>query len=321
MQVRTVFITDETVRDPIARWPEVNLICAGCRVAAGLDSDGNIHYDYMSHRPYEFRLRDAYWKDLKALAADRYNPGVLLGLKRDGTCILSKDPFAGWTSGQFFSRTKADNPAFTALRSFVHSLRSVEQIAVSGTMFLALDSSGRLHARPYVGLTYGSPFHADSLDRLDELAAAVSAWENVRRILLAEPYLIIAQKRSGEILCGGQTSDLYGTFGKKNLAELQSLTLTDACGYYGGESMHFAFLDDSGLLHCPRYPKTEDRFLQVEGLDHTFIALREDGRIVAFQDGFDGIARQWPAMRQISLGRRDPSRYDDLFLMGIPLTE
>ena len=312
MENRCVYVTDEAMQQRLTGWPVLETVAAGCRLIAGVDVEGVLHGDSVSY------IRAPYWTGLRALAADRHNAGVLFGLRGDGTCLLAKDPFAGWSDDRLFPRTKTDNRDYTFLHHFVHSLTGVVQIAATGSMFLALDGAGRVHALVYVGLSYSGPVSPYTYDWLSQLAREVSGWEGVRQILLAEPELIVAQKHDGELLIAGYANDLYGTFGRSRLASLRDRKLTDACGYYGGESMHFAFLDDEGRLISLRYPETEDRFLQIEGLGHTFLALRRDGRVVCFQDGFEEITAFWPPMRQISLGRRRTGVYDDLFLAGLP---
>ena len=148
------------------------------------------------------------------------------------------------------------------------------------------------------------------------ITESISIWQDVRRILVAEEDIVIAQKSSGELLCAGSTQDLYGTFGKNNFIKLQDYQLMDACSYYGGESMRFAFLDDEKILHDNKYGSSEDettRYIQLVGLDHCFLGLKDNGIIVSFQ-GLNTDHLMWPLVSQVAIGR---NRNCEVFLVGL----
>ena len=117
MQNNNLYITDPKLQEWSSRWPSVDKIYAGNRLAAGIDSQGNLRY--VSHEAY---FRDQYWHNLIMLSTDKYHLGVVLGLKSDGTCVVAKYPFAGWGSYSVRSRdTDLGNNGFGAMLFYIHS--------------------------------------------------------------------------------------------------------------------------------------------------------------------------------------------------------
>ncbi len=314
MNHNNIYTTDEIFQKRVSDWPCLKSVYAGCRIAVGIDSSGALHDFPMAV------LKPGYWDNIIQLAPDKYHSHVLFGLKADGTCVVSKAPFAGWSSySRQYESTVMGNDAFEALLHAIHSWEGIVQIAASGALLLALDSNGKVHARQYLWDRW-DPFFSSETDALPQtIKEAVSTWHDVRRILVAEENIVIAQKNSGEMLFAGNPTDLYGVFGRSNYLKLQDAELIDACTYFGGESMYFAFLDSEKNVHSGlcRYPEAEmSHFIQLEGLDHSFLGLRDDGRIISFR-GFETDRLLWPGIKQIALGRRDFQRYDDLFLVGL----
>ena len=308
MKKRNVYITDPEIQKKVSSWPELKMIYTGCEFIAGTGWDGELHYYSNTY------LRYGYREKVIMLAPDKHHTAVVFGLKEDGTCVVGKAPFAGWNSyGREYSDTVIGNDFYGSLLFGVHSLKDIVQIAVNGSLLLALDGSGKVHTKQYV-----SNRHSLDDDKV-RFIRAINDWENVRRILLAEQDIIIAQKHSGELVCAGYTQDLFGTYGEKAFRKLQDKELADACAFYGGESMYFAFLDSEGKLYSSRRGTEEARFTQLEGLDHAFLGLREDGQVVSFQGGLEDRIRKWPKMKMISLGRRTRGHYDDLLLSGLPV--
>ena len=71
--------------------------------------------------------------------------GVVLGLKKDGTCVLGKDAFAGNASYYYlFNSTRMGNDLFSYLLAEVHSWHDIRQIMANDRFFAALDGSGRI---------------------------------------------------------------------------------------------------------------------------------------------------------------------------------
>ena len=157
-------------------------------------------------------------------------------------------------------------------------------------------------------------------DYCQEQREAIASWQGIRRILLAEMDIVIAQKHTGELVFAGSGQDLYGTFGRDSFRKLQDRELVGACSYCGGESYYYVFLDADGALHS-RHRSAEGLFLQVDGLDHLCLALREDGRVALLHGYFEEPWKDWPPMRQITIGRRDFNNYDILFVAGLTATE
>lgn len=308
-----IFVSDRQLQERLSGWPELKGIYAGCALTAGVDNEGNLRYDSKTY------IRSSYWKRLIMLAPDKDHSGVLFGLKDDGTCVVAKDPFAGWTSqSDEYSSTAMGDAAFGYLLDDIHSFRDIVQIRVSGSLFLALDKSGRVRVRQYRWDPYlqdkNEPFF-NSAKTAKKQKETIESWQDIRQILIAEEDIIIAQKNNGELVIAGSTADLFGTQSRESIDRLQEKVLIDACTYYGGESMRFAFLDEEGDLYS-EYDSHDRKFIQLAGLDHTFLGLQRDGSVVSFQGVFDTEVHKWPKMRQISLGRRNLNGFDDLFLVG-----
>ena len=310
MQNTNLFVTDPDIERCRSQWPDLKAVYAGCKLLAGLDLQGNFHYHSTAYTYY----RSKYWDNLVMMAPDKDHTGVLFGLKTDGTCVVSKDPFAGYESySPAYNSTRLGNDGFSSLLKKIHSVENIIQIAVSGSLFLALDRQGKVHPRRYL---WENSFDRWGRDSVQFQIEAIESWENIRRILLAERDIVIAQKNSGELVTAGYTNDLYGTFGETAFRCLQDYELIDACSFCGGESFYYVFLDADGTLHNNRRPEKQ-RFRQVVGLDHAFLGLRTDGKIISFQGTLEESVRNWPHMKQISIGRRSFDRYDDLFLAGL----
>ena len=310
MNKNNIFMTDSELQNRVSRWPSVEKIYTGSNLIAGIDSRGSLHETSKTYFRYD------YWNNLVMLAPDKYHEGVVFGLKSDGSCVICKEPFAGALSSEFrFPYTYIGNDAFGNMLSFIHSWQNIVQIAVSGELFLALDKSGSIHVDLYAE-SY-SPFESPEI--VQKYIETISSWQDIRTILIADFDIIIAQKNNGELALAGYTDDLYGTFSKKRFEELQKTELVDACFFYGGESKYFAFLDVNGNLHNSRFTESEgQKFTQIVGLDHEFLALRDDGMVISFQGIFGKGVQKWPKMKQIALGRRfNSTQYDDLFLAGL----
>ena len=206
-----------------------------------------------------------------------------------------------------------DNNCFSGLLYSIHTVKDAVQIAATGRLFLALDRAGRVHVRRYLWERFYFP---DQPDYCRQQIDTIESWRDIRRILLAEPDTVIAQKNSGELVYAGSGQDLFGTFGEASFRQLQDREIVGACSYCGGESYYFVFLDADGILHSRRWQE-ERRFRQVVGLDHAFLGLTTDGQVVSFQGPLEESAENWPRMKQIAIGRRSFDSYDDLFLAGL----
>lgn len=313
-----IYTSDENLTKAVSNWPNLHVIYGGCKFLAGLGDDGNVHYTtdtYSYLLPWE-------WENIRALAMDKQHNAVFFGLKNDGTCMITKKPFAGNSSyDRDFSATRLrnGNDGFSILHEKVHSLGDIVQIAVDGTVLWALDKDGNVHGVPYgrqFWLYYGWDPH-EFHNSIDTKLQTSESWRCVRKILIAQDDILIAQKENGELVYAGHTGDLFGTFGERAFRKMQDHELIDACSFYGGESAYFAFLDSDHTLHCERLCKTkEQKFSQIIGLDHSFIGLTDEGTIVQFQ-GIPMNISHWPGMKQISIGRKCQHNYDNLYLVGI----
>ena len=312
MENISLYSTDARMQERLSRWENIRTLAAGCEMLAGIEESGGIRYDSLTY------VRTEFWHDLVALSADKYHSGVLFGLKADSTCVISKAPFAGFNAwGERFYGTNIENDGYARLHARVHSLTNVVQIVANDGLFVALDKDGFVHAIPYGNIPiyqlveYGHPWKA-AMEVTDR-------WKDVRQILLVDHGLVIGQKTDGEVVAAGALGDLFGTFGRKGLDEISNYKIVDACGHYGGESMHFAFLDSDGIVHGdhPVNLRTEGRYKQIVGLDHTFAGLREDGKVVFWQQSFEADVSEWPRMREIVIGRKTWDKYDELVLTGI----
>lgn len=318
--MNNIYITDEDIQRFVSGWPYLESVFAGCEILAGLDKEGTLHY----YSPLYSYLRSNYWENTVQLAADKYHPCVVFGLKSDGTCVVSKEPFAG--NGSYrkeFEATRMGNESFEGLLHSIHCLSGITQIAVNGSLFLALDTNGKMHAINYRDFNFDSfldflYLNSNTSTGQANIEDTVKTWNDVRRILLADEDIVIAQKNSGELLCAGYTQDLYGTFGKDKFLKLQDFQLIDACSFYGGESMHFAFLDEEKNLHDYMFSEHKgEHYIQIVGLDHSFLGLKDNGEIVNFQGQLKTDQLSWPPLKKISIGKRTRQAYDDLFLVGL----
>lgn len=313
-----VYVSDASLANATAGWPALHSIYGGCNMLVGLDMDGKLCFTTDTHAYLLFWK----WDDMKMLSLDKHHNAVVFGLKHSGTCMISKNPFAGYTSySKDFAVTRlpAGNNGFSILLEDVHALNDIVQIATDGAILWALDKNGNVHGVPY-GSHYWWYYGWDS----DEYEGSINfkletaeKWHNIRRLLIAEEDVLVAQKNSGELVYAGHTGDLFGTFGEKDFHKLQDCELIDACGFYGGESKHFAFLDAAHTLHCKWFSEAEEhKFSQIVGLDHSFIGLTDAGTLIQFQ-GVSMDISNWPRMKQISIGRKCQHRYDNLYLAGI----
>ena len=290
-------------------WSDIDDVYAGCRVVAAV-TEGRLRTASMG------LLYQEPWRDVTMVACDKELPSVFFGLTADGRCMISDDPSKGPSPMQrLFARHGDNDIDYEGISYWLSRLRDIVQIAVNGSLFMALDKFGTVHVVQYRKCWFTGP------DPFREQARTICYWNDIRRILITELDIVVAQKNSGELVCAGSTQDLFGTFGRKAFSELQDSELVDACGFYGGESMHFAFLGSDGMMHCNRFDSEGQRFIQLEGLDHEFVALREDGKVISFQGPLDGEMDDWPAMKRISLGRMKTDTYDNLFLVGLASIE
>ena len=305
MNNNNIYITDEKIQRRVTSWPDLALIQAGCGILTGIDTHGGFHYDSLIY------LRSGYWDDVVMTAMTWNCFGVVLGLKKDGTCVLGKDAFAGNASYYYlFNSTRMGNDLFSYLLAEVHSWHDIRQIMANDRFFAALDGSGRVHLCEFGWARGGSS---------RQLFLKAEEWTNVRQLLLMVPDLILAQDENDQLLAAGVEQDLRGNVGAQTLERLNGTRLAGAAGWYGGEGMHFAFLDNNGRVYGSyqeRWDAIEEPIRQICGCDHTIAALTQSGRIIYLQDGFAGLTDNWPLMRQIALGKRS-SAYDDLYLAGL----
>lgn len=309
-----IYTTNEQLTNQLSRLPSLRSIYAGCALTAGIDIDGELQY---SSTNFAY-LSTKYWINVVQLALDKYHPDVIFGLKADKTCVVGKCPFAGWASyNERYSGTRMGNDSFGWLLRSVHNLNGIVQIAVNGSHLFALDEDGMVHAIEYRStMNIWTPF-TPSLS--EQIAKSVRSWHDVRHIILAEEEVVIAQMNNGELLCAGSTQDLYGTFGEKDFVKLQDTQIVDACAYFGGESKYYAFLDAENNIHglSRRFAGADGKyFVQIVGLDHSFLGLKDNGEIVSFQ-GIETDKLHWPGMKQISIGKESPIGYDNVFLVGL----
>lgn len=300
-----IFITDEKILSHVEGWPDLVSVQAGCGILTGIDTQGDFHYDSLVY------LRYGYWNDIVMTAQTWYCPGVVLGLKKDGTCVLGKDAFAGWSSFNFrYNATRIGNDLFGYLLSEVHRWHDIRQIMANDCFFVALDGNGQVHLCEFGG-KYG--------DHSCQLFYKAREWTNARRLLLAAPDVILAQDKNNQLLTAGFDQDLRGNVGSKTLELLNRTELVGAAGWYGGEGMHFAFLDTHGRVYGSyqaQWETLQEPVRQICGCDHTIAALTQSGRIIYLQDGFAALTDSWPPMRMIALGKRSAA-YDDLYLVGL----
>lgn len=299
-----IYVTDAFFQEKVQTWPMLSKVFAGNRSLIGIDEDNEIQYSgpalYMSYR---------YWYDIVEIAADLNNPEVILGLRSDGTCVVRKAPFAGMLSmDRIYRSTEGGNLFFESLLSSVHSWKDIVQIAVSGYYFLALDKTGNLHYRRYLW----SDNSFSSEDPFD----AMGEWSDIRRILIANENVIVAQRRAGKICIAGYEDAFRGTVSRSCISELENSVIIDACAFYGGESMHYAFLTDEHRLISDWHFEETEGIVQLAAHDHTCAALTADGRIIYGLDDHSSITDNWPKLAAIAIGTKS-NRYDDLFIVGI----
>ena len=212
----SLFNFSDWVKEPITD------IYAGCGCVMALLWDGRTLYKSIDGSsgpdPCE-------WSRIKQIAISRIVFNAAIGLREDGSCALSFDPF---------------DPFETDPARVIRDWKNIKQVAASDAFF-GLDSDGRVH---YAWLS--STLH----DRYDDYAATAE-WKNVRKIIAHSTQSVFGITEDGHVLCAGRktTNGPHGDL-RERIASISGVR--DVCTYGAECDGIFILLENGTVIAFPR---------------------------------------------------------------------
>lgn len=284
MRRNNLLLTHPVLAEMTAHWPLLDTVAAGCGCVMGIDQAGQAHYAALNRLHVFSNL----WQGMRQVAVDPELPGLALGLRMDGTLVLTHEAHTR-AAGDWFS--------FFPVRNAVHHWAGdAVQVLLNGRYALTLTKTGGVRA---VRLMPPRGWLSDEPPLTRDLAA----WTGAARLLCASPDTVYAADGEGRLMIAGARTDYEGLGGAAFREAAESLSITAVCCYAGGESVCTALLTRDGRLigNALLSPITED-CVDVSGAGHAAAALTAAGRVVSFgQEALPGV-RQWPEIACLSLG-------------------
>lgn len=283
MRSNNLLVTDAVLMEKTAHWPVLRSISAGCGCVVGIDEAGQAHYA----APEGLHIQPWLWRDMQAVAVDPVLPGLALGLRQDGSLVMTHAAYTR-AAGDWFS--------FFPVRNAVHAWAGeAAQVLLTGRYTLARTHAGRVRA---VRLDAAAGWLAEA-----SLLPALAAWTDVGALLCASPDTVYAADAGGRLMIAGSRADYDGLGGQAFREQAEREAITAGCCHAGGESVYCAFLTREGhvISNAHREPVAED-CIAVCGAGHAAAALTAAGSVISFgQEALPG-TQSWPAMTQLALG-------------------